>query len=50
MAPNCLGVTDGVFRLPTDPLYFSTLTLSGIVVGSRYIVTMKNAPYTLLST
>lgn len=30
---------NGVFRLPTDPLYYFTLTLSNIVVGSRYRVT-----------
>lgn len=29
----------GVFRLPTDPLFFADLTLQNIAVGSRYRVT-----------
>jgi len=29
----------GVFRLPTDPLFYADLTLENIVVGSRYRVT-----------
>jgi hypothetical protein len=29
----------GVQRLPTDPVYYFTLTLENIVVGSRYRVT-----------
>jgi hypothetical protein len=32
----------GVFRLPTDPLYYSSLTLENIVVGSRYRVTRNS--------
>jgi hypothetical protein len=38
MAPNPIGAI-GAFRLPTDPIYFFTLTLENIVVGSRYRVT-----------
>ena len=29
----------GVFRLPTDPLFYADLTLENIVAGSRYRVT-----------
>ena len=29
----------GVFRLPTDPLYYATLTLQNVVASSRYRVT-----------
>lgn len=29
----------GVFRLPTDPMFFANLTLENIVVGSRYRIT-----------
>lgn len=32
------GVSVGAFRLPTDPLFFATLELQNIVVGSRYRV------------
>ena len=35
-APSIGGLSVGVFRLPTDPLYFMTLTLDNIVIGSRY--------------
>lgn len=34
--------TIGVFRLPTDPLFFSGLTLENIVAGSRYRVTRRS--------
>lgn len=33
------GLSAGVFRLPTDPLFYADLTLENIVVGSRYRVT-----------
>ena len=33
------AVSYGVFRLPTDPLYYATLTLRNVVAGSRYRVT-----------
>ena len=33
------GTTIGVFRLPTDPLYYATLTIQNVVSGSRYRVT-----------
>lgn len=37
---NGIGpVSHGAFRLPTDPLFFASLTLDNIVVGSRYRVT-----------
>ena len=39
IAGNLNGLSEGVFRLPTDPIYFFTLTLINIVVGSRYRVT-----------
>ncbi len=29
----------GIQRLPTDPLFYATLTLDNIVVGSRYRIT-----------
>jgi len=32
----------GVFRLPTDPLYYMELTLENIVVGSRYRITRQS--------
>jgi hypothetical protein len=32
----------GVFRLPTDPLFYASLTLQNIVVGSRYRVTRRD--------
>lgn len=39
MASTAGQRAQGVFRLPTDPLFFFTLTLENIVVGSRYRVT-----------
>lgn len=36
------GCSVGVFRLPTDPLFFADLTLDNIVVGSRYRVTRES--------
>jgi len=36
---NLFGVSYGAARLPTDPVYYFTLTLENIVVGSRYRVT-----------
>lgn len=33
------GVSIGMFRLPTDPLFYATLTLQNIVAGSRYRIT-----------
>lgn len=39
VSPSVSGLTLGVFRLPTDPLFFADLTLENIVVGSRYRVT-----------
>lgn len=30
------NLSSGIFRLPSDPLYYTTLTLDNIVVGSRY--------------
>lgn len=38
-APVIAGGGLGVFPLPTDPLFYATLTLVNIVVGSRYRVT-----------
>lgn len=34
-----IGLSLGVARLPTDPLFYAPLTLENIVVGSRYRVT-----------
>jgi hypothetical protein len=34
------GVSLGVFRLPTDPLFYADLVLQNIVSGSRYRVTV----------
>lgn len=39
VSPAVSGLTLGVFRLPTDPLFYADLTLENIVVGSRYRVT-----------
>lgn len=38
---RCVGgvCAVGAFRLPTDPLFYATLTLRNIVAGSRYRVT-----------
>ncbi len=36
------GLSVGVFRLPTDPLYYMELTLENIVVGSRYRITRQS--------
>jgi hypothetical protein len=33
------AVSLGVFRLPTDPLFYADLTLRNVVAGSRYRVT-----------
>jgi hypothetical protein len=37
-----LGVSVGIYRLPTDPLFYASLTLQNIVVGSRYRVTRRD--------
>lgn len=37
-----LGLSVGVFRLPTDPLFYADLTLDNIVIGSRYRVTRRS--------
>ncbi len=37
-----IGQGVGIFRLPTDPLFFAQLTLDNIVVGSRYRVTRRS--------
>lgn len=47
---SLLGLTVGVVRLPTDPLFYTDLTLSGIVSGSRYRVTLQASPYTEIAT
>lgn len=40
IAPSLIGGSaNGIFRLPTDPLFYADLTLENIVVGSRYRVT-----------
>ena len=36
---STLGASLGVFRLPTDPMFYATLTLQNIVAGSRYRIT-----------
>ena len=36
IAPNGFGMTDGVFRLPTDPIFFADFTLTNVVAGSSY--------------
>lgn len=41
IAPS-LGVSLGVFRLPTDPLFHAALTLRNAVVGSRYRITRSD--------
>lgn len=37
-----LPISQGVCRLPTDPLFYAALTLENIVVGSRYRVTRRS--------
>jgi hypothetical protein len=39
MATSLLGTSIGVFRLPTDPLFYADLTLRNVVAGSRYRIT-----------
>jgi hypothetical protein len=39
MSSGLWGQGTGVFRLPTDPLFYADLVLQGIVSGSRYRVT-----------
>ena len=39
VSPMLHGHIVGVFRLPTDPLFTTTLTLQNIIGGSRYRVT-----------
>ena len=34
--PSSYGITDGVFRLPTDPVFFADFTLTNILVWSTY--------------
>lgn len=41
-APIVVGGGLGVFPLPTDPLFYATLTLVNVVVGSRYRVTRND--------
>ena len=38
---NVNGIV-GAFRLPTDPLYYATMTLQNVVSGSRYRVTRND--------
>jgi hypothetical protein len=39
VSPMLHGHIVGVFRLPTDPLFYADLTLRNVVAGSRYRVT-----------
>ena len=36
MQPSASGLTNGVFRLPTDPVFYADFTLTNLVVGSSY--------------
>jgi hypothetical protein len=36
LTPGIYGASFGIFRLPTDALFYSAVTLSNIVPGSRY--------------
>lgn len=38
MAPSGNGLTNGVFRLPTDPVFYADFTLTNLVTGSSYWV------------
>lgn len=49
VVPSLGGATLGVFRLPTDPLFFADLTLRNIVGGSRYRVTRNDTGAELAS-
>ncbi|MCU0689780.1 MAG: hypothetical protein MUF54_00125 [Polyangiaceae bacterium] len=42
MVGSGLGASVGVFRLPTDPLFYADLLLQNIVIGSRYRVTKSD--------
>lgn len=39
IAPAAFSGALGVFRLPTDPLFYADLTLRNVIAGSRYRVT-----------
>ena len=39
LAPTWHGIAIGVFRRSSDPLFFMSVTLDNIVVGSRYRIT-----------
>jgi hypothetical protein len=49
VTPGIVGTTVGVFRLPTDPLFYADLVLQNIVSGSRYRV-IKDDDGTELAT
>lgn len=36
------GVTIGAARLPSDPLFYSAVTLNNIIVGSRYRLSLTS--------
>lgn len=38
MAPSHFGMSLGVFRLPSDPISYATLSLFGIVSGSDVVI------------
>lgn len=40
----------GVCRLPTDPLFFSDVTLENIAVGSRYEIALASNPTIVLGS
>lgn len=42
MHASACGTSVGVFRLPTDPLFYADLVLQNIVSGSRYRVTIDS--------
>ncbi len=48
ITPHSFGAM-GVFRLPTDPLFYADLVLQGVVSGSRYRV-IKDDDGTELAT
>lgn len=39
VGPIAHGEVVGAFRLPADPLFYADVTLTGLVVGSRYRLT-----------
>lgn len=42
MAPSANSLTNGVFRLPSDPVFYADFTISNIVSGSSYWIAQSS--------